>query len=149
MHLGSGRSGVVEEVPAPERGCRGSPGSAGQPEASSDGESLEAVTGDEPTPDIDLDLDPLFDSAVALARLMGSVSTSMLQMKLKIGFSRALRLMNELEAAGVTAERAQIAAESQVRFASPKRARDPIPAQLRFRVLQRDGFRCLLRAKHP
>jgi len=45
--------------------------------------------------------DPLWDEAVALIRTSRAASTSFLQRKLRIGYSRAARLMDELEAAGL------------------------------------------------
>jgi S-DNA-T family DNA segregation ATPase FtsK/SpoIIIE len=52
------------------------------------------------TPSIE-DSDPLFERAVALAREHRRISTSMLQRRLRIGYPRAARLMDELEAAGI------------------------------------------------
>ncbi|WP_246142986.1 FtsK/SpoIIIE family DNA translocase [Pasteuria penetrans] len=45
--------------------------------------------------------DPLFENAVRMAIEVGSVSTSMLQRRLRVGFSRAGRLMDMLEEQGV------------------------------------------------
>jgi S-DNA-T family DNA segregation ATPase FtsK/SpoIIIE len=45
--------------------------------------------------------DPLFQRAVELARDHQRVSTSMLQRRLRIGYPRAARLMDELEDAGI------------------------------------------------
>ncbi len=45
--------------------------------------------------------DPLWDEAVALIRAHSAASTSFLQRKLKIGYSRAARLIDSLEAAGL------------------------------------------------
>lgn len=45
--------------------------------------------------------DPLFDLAVDLIMEAGKGSTSMLQRKLRIGYARAARLIDELEAANV------------------------------------------------
>ncbi|RKY59849.1 MAG: DNA translocase FtsK [Candidatus Latescibacterota bacterium] len=47
------------------------------------------------------DWDPLFEKAARLVILQGQASTSMLQRRLKIGYARAGRLMDQLEAAGV------------------------------------------------
>ncbi|MEZ4503784.1 MAG: DNA translocase FtsK [Dehalococcoidia bacterium] len=53
--------------------------------------------GDEADPDSD----PLYDRAVALAREMSTLSTSMLQRRLRIGYPRAARIIDELEERGV------------------------------------------------
>ena len=45
--------------------------------------------------------DPLWDEAVTLIRSHSAASTSFLQRKLKIGYSRAARLIDSLEAAGL------------------------------------------------
>ena len=45
--------------------------------------------------------DALWDEAVALIREHGAASTSFLQRKLRIGYSRAARLIDELEEAGL------------------------------------------------
>lgn len=47
------------------------------------------------------DKDPLWDEAVALIRASSAASTSFLQRKLKIGYSRAARLIDDLEQAGL------------------------------------------------
>lgn len=47
------------------------------------------------------DWDPLFEKAARLVILQGRASTSMLQRRLKIGYARAGRLMDQLEATGV------------------------------------------------
>lgn len=46
-------------------------------------------------------LDPLFEEAARLAVLNRAVSTSMIQRKMQLGFARAGRIMDQLEAAGV------------------------------------------------
>lgn len=51
-----------------------------------------------------LDSDELLDRAIALVRQTGSVSTSLLQRRLRIGYPRAARLMDELEAMGLIGE---------------------------------------------
>ena len=47
------------------------------------------------------DRDELFDDAVKLTLEFEQASTSFLQRRMKIGYSRAARLMDELEAAGI------------------------------------------------
>lgn len=46
-------------------------------------------------------LDPLFEEAARLAVLNRSISTSMIQRKMQLGFARAGRIMDQLESAGV------------------------------------------------
>ena len=47
------------------------------------------------------DRDPLFDDAARLIVMSQSGSTSLLQRRMKLGYNRAGRLMDQLEAAGV------------------------------------------------
>jgi S-DNA-T family DNA segregation ATPase FtsK/SpoIIIE len=47
------------------------------------------------------DLDPLMDEAVDLARRQGRASISMLQRRLRIGYTRAARLVETMEAKGI------------------------------------------------
>jgi DNA segregation ATPase FtsK/SpoIIIE, S-DNA-T family len=65
-------------------------------------EVLEAATRDEE--DDDGDSDPLLDEAMELVIRTGMGSTSMLQRKLRVGFSRAGRLMDLLERKGVVGQ---------------------------------------------
>ncbi|KKS31058.1 MAG: translocase FtsK protein [candidate division WWE3 bacterium GW2011_GWF1_42_14] len=46
-------------------------------------------------------LDPLFDEAVDIVSSMGKASASLLQRKLSIGFSRAARIIDEMETKGI------------------------------------------------
>ena len=47
------------------------------------------------------DTDPLFEDAVEVILEQGQASTSMLQRKLRVGYARAARIMDELEDAGI------------------------------------------------
>jgi len=47
------------------------------------------------------DLDPLLDEAIDLARRQGRASISMLQRRLRIGYTRAARLIETMEAKGI------------------------------------------------
>ena len=50
------------------------------------------------------DRDPLFEEAAKLIVMMQQASVSMLQRRMKIGYARAGRIMDELEAAGIVGE---------------------------------------------
>ena len=52
----------------------------------------------------DGDLDELFDKAVELVRKNGKASASFLQRRLRIGYPRAARLMDQLEDEGIIEE---------------------------------------------
>jgi S-DNA-T family DNA segregation ATPase FtsK/SpoIIIE len=52
-------------------------------------------------PEFDPDEDPLLDDAIALVAQMGTASTSMLQRRLRLGYTRAGRLIDMLERRGV------------------------------------------------
>jgi S-DNA-T family DNA segregation ATPase FtsK/SpoIIIE len=56
---------------------------------------------DEPELEPEEDLDPLFDEAVDLIRRQGRASISMLQRRLRIGYTRAARLIETMEAKGI------------------------------------------------
>jgi len=58
-------------------------------------------TGDEDTPGEEGERDELFDEALRLVVLHQQGSISLLQRRLKIGYARAARLIDQLEAAGI------------------------------------------------
>lgn len=63
---------------------------------------FEGEDGDGSAKDIDLsDRDPLFDEAARMIVLHQQGSTSLIQRKLKLGYNRAGRIVDQLEAAGV------------------------------------------------
>jgi DNA segregation ATPase FtsK/SpoIIIE, S-DNA-T family len=63
---------------------------------------FEGEDGDNGIGDIDLaDRDPLFDEAAKLIVLHQQGSTSLIQRKLKLGYNRAGRIVDQLEAAGI------------------------------------------------
>jgi S-DNA-T family DNA segregation ATPase FtsK/SpoIIIE len=68
-------------------------------------ELLEEVESDEAEAmadeDFDPDEDPLLEEAIALVAQMGTASTSMLQRRLRLGYTRAGRLIDMLERRGV------------------------------------------------
>ncbi len=49
-------------------------------------------------------MDPMFEAAVEVVLDAGQASTSMLQRKLRLGYSRAARIMDEMEQAGIISE---------------------------------------------
>lgn len=70
----------------------------------SDAYILPEFAGDEEEGSLDVDLsdrDPLFDDAARLIVLHQQGSTSLIQRKLKLGYNRAGRIIDQLEAAGV------------------------------------------------
>lgn len=68
-------------------------------------ELLDEVEGDEPEKthegEFDPDEDPLLGDAIALVVEMGTASTSMLQRRLRLGYTRAGRLVDMLERRGI------------------------------------------------
>jgi S-DNA-T family DNA segregation ATPase FtsK/SpoIIIE len=69
-------------------------------------ELLEEVEGAEGAdsgedPEFDPDQDPLLEEAIALVAQMGTASTSMLQRRLRLGYTRAGRLIDMLERRGI------------------------------------------------
>src|SRR5690606_17779213 len=70
----------------------------------SDAYSLPELAGDEEEGSLDVDLsdrDQLGDDAASLIVLHQQGSTSLIQRKLKLGYNRAGRIIDQLEAAGV------------------------------------------------
>jgi S-DNA-T family DNA segregation ATPase FtsK/SpoIIIE len=63
--------------------------------------SLDLSDGRAGTGEVDTDLDPLFDDARGVVVQFKQGSTSLLQRKLHIGYSRAARLLDQLESHGV------------------------------------------------
>jgi S-DNA-T family DNA segregation ATPase FtsK/SpoIIIE len=68
-------------------------------------ELLEEVESEQPGGDAEETLhpdeDPLLDEAIALVAQMGTASTSMLQRRLRLGYTRAGRLIDMLERRGI------------------------------------------------
>lgn len=76
----------------------------GEQKGYSDAYILPEFAGDEEESSLDIDLadrDPLFDDAARLIVLHQQGSTSLIQRKLKLGYNRAGRIIDQLEAAGV------------------------------------------------
>lgn len=53
------------------------------------------------TPDVEEDGDPLLQEAIQLAVEMGKISTSLVQRRLSVGYSRAGRIIDQMEARGI------------------------------------------------
>jgi len=64
-------------------------------------ESGAAIPGLEPVTDKDSDADPLYDEAVAVVTESRKASISYVQRRLKIGYNRAARMIEEMEMTGV------------------------------------------------
>jgi S-DNA-T family DNA segregation ATPase FtsK/SpoIIIE len=64
-------------------------------------EEVEDADGDEGGDEFDPDEDPLLEEAIALVAGMGTASTSMLQRRLRLGYTRAGRLIDMLERRGI------------------------------------------------
>ncbi|HUA03872.1 MAG TPA: DNA translocase FtsK [Solirubrobacteraceae bacterium] len=64
-------------------------------------ESQDAGNGSEDSSEFNPDEDPLLDEAIALVAQMGTASTSMLQRRLRLGYTRAGRLIDMLERRGI------------------------------------------------
>jgi S-DNA-T family DNA segregation ATPase FtsK/SpoIIIE len=50
------------------------------------------------------DLDPRFDEAVSIIKEEGQASISMLQRKMRIGYTRAARIVDKMEEKGIVSE---------------------------------------------
>ena len=64
-------------------------------------ESGDGDSGSSGDPEFSPDEDPLLDEAIALVAQMGTASTSMLQRRLRLGYTRAGRLIDMLERRGI------------------------------------------------
>jgi S-DNA-T family DNA segregation ATPase FtsK/SpoIIIE len=64
-------------------------------------EEVEDPDGDGSGDEFDRDEDPLLEEAIALVAGMGTASTSMLQRRLRLGYTRAGRLIDMLERRGI------------------------------------------------
>jgi S-DNA-T family DNA segregation ATPase FtsK/SpoIIIE len=64
-------------------------------------ESEDQAGGGSDDPEFHPDEDPLLDEAIALVAQMGTASTSMLQRRLRLGYTRAGRLIDMLERRGI------------------------------------------------
>jgi S-DNA-T family DNA segregation ATPase FtsK/SpoIIIE len=64
-------------------------------------ESADKEEGDKGADDFDPDEDPLLKDAIALVAEMQTASTSMLQRRLRLGYTRAGRMIDMLERRGV------------------------------------------------
>jgi len=55
-------------------------------------------------PDQDKRVDPVYDQAVHLIRQEGKISTSFIQRHLSIGYNRAARIVDQMQAEGIVSE---------------------------------------------
>ena len=69
-------------------------------EVTQDSTSGDAIPGLEPLSSSD-DMDPLYDEAVAIVTETRKASISYVQRRLKVGYNRAARMIEEMEASGV------------------------------------------------
>ena len=101
-------------------------------------EAAEGGAGDD---DFDPDEDPLLEEAIHLVAEMGTASTSMLQRRLRLGYTRAGRLIDMLERRGVISgyegskPRQVLVAEADVRASSSAARARTRPCRARRRVL--------------
>ena len=68
------------------------------------GKSLDDEVGADDDGDGSLSSDPMLKPAIEIALDSGTISTSMLQRRLKLGYARAARLIDKMEALGVVSE---------------------------------------------
>jgi S-DNA-T family DNA segregation ATPase FtsK/SpoIIIE len=80
------------------------PASTLKPESIPAGAPLKQVPLWEEGEPPDGDLDPVFDQAVQIVREMHKASISLLQRRLRIGYTRAARLVDQLEERGIIGE---------------------------------------------
>jgi DNA segregation ATPase FtsK/SpoIIIE, S-DNA-T family len=64
-------------------------------------QSEDGGSGSEESPEFNPDEDPLLEEAIALVAQMGTASTSMLQRRLRLGYTRAGRVIDMLERRGI------------------------------------------------
>jgi DNA segregation ATPase FtsK/SpoIIIE, S-DNA-T family len=72
-------------------------------------EYLEEILAPDVEEEIDFsneETDPLFDDVVEFAKEKGKVSTSLIQRRFQIGYTRAARIMDQLEARGIVGDQA-------------------------------------------
>ena len=77
------------------------PGRARVPRGAARGGRVRATTGVGEDAEFHPDEDPLLEEAIALVAQMGTASTSMLQRRLRLGYTRAGRLIDMLERRGI------------------------------------------------
>ena len=73
-------------------------------EGASENDMLPGAAGAAGSADSDEDADPLYDEAVAFVTESRRASISAVQRKLRIGYNRAARMIETMEAAGVVSE---------------------------------------------